>query len=72
MAVLLFAVVVIVWGLNWPVTKIIVESIPPLWATALRFAIAGVILLVLQLAQGSLIVPRQGDVPIVFGSPSCT
>ena len=27
MAVLLFAIVVIVWGLNWPVTKIIVESI---------------------------------------------
>ena len=67
MAVLLFVVVVIVWGLNWPVTKIIVESIPPLWATALRFAIAGVILLVLQLVQGSLIVPRRGDVPIVFG-----
>ena len=67
MAVLLFAIVVIVWGLNWPVTKIVVEGIPPLWATALRFGIAGVILLVLQLAQGSLIVPRQGDVPIVFG-----
>ena len=42
MAVLLFAVVVFVWGLNWPVTKMIVESMPPLWATALRFAIAGV------------------------------
>jgi drug/metabolite transporter (DMT)-like permease len=39
MAVLLFAVVVIVWGFNWPITKIIVESIPPLWATALRFAL---------------------------------
>ena len=67
MAVLLFAVVVIVWGFNWPITKIIVESIPPLWATALRFAIAGVILLALQLVQGSLILPRRGDVPIVFG-----
>ena len=67
MAVLLFAVVVVVWGLNWPVTKVVVEGMPPLWATALRFAIASVILLVLQVAQGSLIVPRRGDVPIVLG-----
>lgn len=66
-AVLLFAVVVVVWGVNWPVTKVIVEGMPPLWATALRFGIAGVILLVLQLAQGSLIIPRRADVPIVIG-----
>jgi drug/metabolite transporter (DMT)-like permease len=62
MAVLLFLVVVVVWGVNWPVTKVIVADVPPLWATALRFAIAGVMLLVLQVAQGSLIVPRRGDV----------
>ena len=66
-AVLLFAVVVVVWGLNWPVTKVIVASVPPLWATALRFALAGLVLLVLQLAQGSVIIPRRGDWPIVFG-----
>jgi drug/metabolite transporter (DMT)-like permease len=46
---------------------VVVEGMPPLWATALRFAIASVILLVLQVAQGSLIVPRRGDVPIVLG-----
>jgi drug/metabolite transporter (DMT)-like permease len=67
MAVLLFLVVVLVWGVNWPVTKVIVADMPPLWATALRFAIAGVMLLVLQVAQGSLIVPQRGDVPIVLG-----
>ena len=67
LAVALFAVVVMAWGINWPVTKVIVQDMPPLWATALRFGIAGVILFVLQLAQGSLIVPRRGDVPIVIG-----
>jgi drug/metabolite transporter (DMT)-like permease len=66
-AVALFAVVVVVWGVNWPVTKVIVQDMPPLWATALRFGIAGVILLVLQLAQGSLVIPRRGDWPIVIG-----
>jgi drug/metabolite transporter (DMT)-like permease len=66
-AVLLFAVVVFAWGFNWPVTKMIVESVPPLWSAALRCAIAAAVLLVLQLAQGTLVVPRRGDVPIVLG-----
>jgi drug/metabolite transporter (DMT)-like permease len=66
-AVLLFAVVVLCWGINWPVTKMIVASVPPLWTTALRCAIAAVVLLALQLAQGNLIVPRLGDVPVVLG-----
>jgi drug/metabolite transporter (DMT)-like permease len=66
-AVLLFTVVVFVWGINWPVTKTIVGSLSPLWTTSLRCAIAAVVLLMLQVAQGSLTVPRRGDMPIVLG-----
>ena len=66
-ALLLFAVVVLAWGFNWPVTKMIVHSISPLWTAALRSLIATVALLCLLSAQGNLIVPRRGDLPVVFG-----
>ncbi len=64
-AIALFAVVVSTWGVNWVVTKIIVQSVSPLWATALRSAIAAVVLLALLLARGQFIVPRRGDLPVV-------
>src|SRR5258708_20300359 len=66
-ALLLFAVVVLAWGFNWPVTKMIVHSMSPLWTAALRSLIATVALLCLLSAQGNLIVPRRGDLPVVFG-----
>lgn len=67
LALLLFAVVVLAWGSNWPVTKTMVQSIPPLWTAALRSLVASVVLLVLLALQGNLVVPRRGDLPVVFG-----
>ena len=66
-ALLLFATVVLAWGFTWPVTKVLVQSITPLWTVALRSLISGIVLLGLLLAQGKLVVPRRGDLPIVFG-----
>ena len=66
-ALLLFAVVVLAWGFNWPVTKLIVHSISPLWTATFRSLIAAVVLLGLLWGQGNLIVPRRGDLPVVFG-----
>ena len=59
-ALLLFAVVVLAWGFNWPVTKLIVHSISPLWTATFRSLIAAVVLLGLLSGQGNLIVPRRG------------
>jgi drug/metabolite transporter (DMT)-like permease len=64
-ALMLFAVVVISWGLNWLVTKTLVHSVPPLWTTSIRSATATVALLLLLLARGQLIIPRRGDVPVI-------
>jgi drug/metabolite transporter (DMT)-like permease len=65
-ALLLFAVIVIAWGLTWPVTKILVQSVSPLWITAIRSAIATVALAVLLFARGEMIVPRRGDLPVII------
>ncbi|GGF08281.1 transporter [Aliidongia dinghuensis] len=65
-AVCLFTLVVVAWGLNWLVTKAIVQSVVPLWATAIRTAIATVALFGLQLARGQLVLPRRGDLPVII------
>jgi drug/metabolite transporter (DMT)-like permease len=65
-ALLLFVTVVVTWGSNWAVTKTLVLSVSPLWATAIRSAIATVALLVLLLARGQLMLPRRGDVAVIL------
>lgn len=65
-ALLLFAVIVLAWGLNWTITKTIVQSVTPLWTTAFRSGIATVALAALLFARGEMIVPRRGDLPVVF------
>jgi drug/metabolite transporter (DMT)-like permease len=65
-SLLLFAVVVVMWGLNWVVTKTLVQSVSPLWAVAIRSAIATVALLAVLLARRQFIVPRRGDVPVIL------
>jgi drug/metabolite transporter (DMT)-like permease len=65
-AAALLAGVVLAWGTNWPVTKLIVQDVPPLWATAIRCMIASATLAPMLWIQGTFIVPRRGDLPVVF------
>ena len=65
-AAALLAIVVLAWGTNWPVTKLIVHDVSPLWSTALRCMIAAAALAPLLWAQGEFIIPRRGDLPIVL------
>jgi drug/metabolite transporter (DMT)-like permease len=61
-------VVVLAWGTNWPVTKIIVRDMSPLWSTALRCAIAAAIVAVLLWLRREFIIPKCGDVPVVLST----
>lgn len=64
-ALLLFSVVVVTWGLNWTVTKFLVQSVSPLWSSAIRSSIASMTLFVVLLACRQLIVPKRGDWPVI-------
>jgi drug/metabolite transporter (DMT)-like permease len=63
---LFLAVVVLAWGLTWPVNKVILESLTPIWAVAIRSAIGAVALFALSLAFGRLRPPPRHDVPVVL------
>ena len=65
-ALSLFSVVILAWGFNWTVTKLLVESVPPLWLTAVRSAIALVVLFAMMLATRDLRLPKRGDLAVVL------
>lgn len=46
--ILLFSLVSITWGTTWIAMKIAVETIPPLFATGIRFLIASPLLILLS------------------------
>ena len=54
------------WGLTWPLNKVILATVPPLWAVAIRTAIGALALIVLALASGRLLRPPRADLPVLF------
>lgn len=63
---LLLGTVVLAWGLGWPVNKVILESLSPLWAVALRCAVATLALFAIAIGRGRLAVPSRADVPVLL------
>ena len=57
---------VLAWGLTWPVNKVILESLPPLWMAAVRSAIATAALLLIALGRRRLVVPPRADLPVLL------
>ena len=53
------------WGLTWPVNKVILATVPPVWAVTLRTAIGAVALFVLAAAQRRLRLPPRHDLPVL-------
>jgi drug/metabolite transporter (DMT)-like permease len=59
-------IVVSAWGLTWPVNKVILLSLSPLWAVTLRSAIATVALFTLTAWRGRVARPPAGDLPVLI------
>jgi hypothetical protein len=62
---LFLALVVLAWGLTWPVNKVVLQSMSPFWMAAVRSAIATVAIFGIAIARGRLIVPPRGDLPVL-------
>jgi drug/metabolite transporter (DMT)-like permease len=60
-------VVAFVWGSNFIVVKALIEHIPPLGLSAMRFTLASVVLFVLlRVREGSIGVPRRDLLPMAL------
>lgn len=62
----LFLAVIIIWGTNWTVTKMLVATVPPIWSAAIRSCIAVVALFILQILTGQFVIPKRGDGWVIF------
>jgi drug/metabolite transporter (DMT)-like permease len=66
-AVASMLLVVLIWGLNFTVTKLAFREFPPLAFTAVRFGLSSLcILLVLRWVEGTIGVPRGAWVPLTL------
>jgi len=62
----LLVIVVFAWGLTWPVNKVIVTAMAPVWAVAIRTAIGCVALFALTILTGRLRRPPRADLPVLL------
>ena len=65
-AALLFAAVIVLWGVNWPVMKIGLESIPPFHFALARMLLGGLTMFAVAALAGQLRVPSRHDLPVVL------
>ncbi|WP_246504502.1 DMT family transporter [Bradyrhizobium agreste] len=65
-AVGLFLIVVLAWGVNWSVTKQLVQVLPPLWTSAIRSWIALFGLFAILGLSNNLVIPGRRDIPVVL------
>jgi drug/metabolite transporter (DMT)-like permease len=66
LGVTMLAIVVLAWGLTWPVNKVILDSVPPLWMAALRSAIGAAAFVALAVARRRLTLPCRADLPVLL------
>jgi drug/metabolite transporter (DMT)-like permease len=63
---LLFAIVIVTWGVNWPVSKALLAHVSPWWSAALRATIGMLTLFVICALTRRLVLPRRGDWPVIL------
>lgn len=64
----LLVLLVVIWGASWPVIKVGVTSVPPIWFACLRY-VAGTICLVIVVAlRGELRLPSAADWKLIVVS----
>lgn len=62
----LFLFIVFSWGLAWPVNKIGLEYMSPLWYTATRLVVGTFAMLGLVIAAKKFSLPTRKDIPLIF------
>ena len=59
------AALVLIWGLNWPIMKLVVQAMPPLWFVVTRLTVGAICLFAFLLATGRLAMPTRADWPVI-------
>lgn len=66
LAYLVLASIIVLWGVNWPIMKMSIAVISPLWFVFARLALGCLCLFGIVAATGRLSLPKRADWPIVI------
>lgn len=58
---LLLVLLICTWAISWPVIKVAVATVPPIWFGCLRFLIAAVCLFAVAAVRREFVVPQRSD-----------
>jgi drug/metabolite transporter (DMT)-like permease len=61
----LLALLILIWAVSWPLIKVGVAAVPPLWYACFRYAIAALCLFALVTARREAALPPRADWPLV-------
>jgi len=62
----LLILLILIWGISWPIMSAGLAYCPPIWFAALRFLLAVVIVFVFFGVTKQLILPTKKDFPLIF------
>lgn len=63
---LLLIALVFIWGLSWPIAKIGLQYMPPLWFATSRLIIGTVVMILIVSVIGKLVWPRKQDLKLIL------
>ncbi|CCQ75115.1 DMT family transporter [Magnetospira sp. QH-2] len=63
---ILMGVAVFFWGINWPIMKLGMDHIGPLWFAAYRVLLGGAALFAILALQGRLSFPTRSELPVLL------
>lgn len=64
--IILFIATIILWGLTWPVLKVALRHIDPMWFGFVRFMIGAMTLFAAQAITSGIRLPKREDMPVVL------
>ena len=64
-AVVLLALLVVVWGANWPIMKMGLSHLQPFWFASFRLGLGVISMVAILVPTGRLRLPPRGDWPVV-------
>lgn len=65
-AAVLLGLVILLWGVNWPIIKLGLHYMPPLWFAFVRITLGAIAMVVLVAAMGRLRLPPRADLSVVL------
>jgi drug/metabolite transporter (DMT)-like permease len=62
----LLVTIIVVWGLSWPINKLGLHDMPPLWFSVTRLSIGCVTIFLFTLCTGKIALPKSQDIPFLL------